>query len=374
MKYASSLLTLSFCLLVTVSSGCGQTEAVKEITETRSLDKPLNVPANITSAQRFGMRMASNPSPSQHSLPFTYEVPEGWTEAPANSLRLINLVPAGDPRAECYVTILPGDGGGVNANINRWREQMSLEPYTEEEFAALPKRTLLGVEAVYVEFEGLYTGMSGDQSEPNYKLAGLILPLNNSGMFIKMLGPKDVIDKEMARFEAFCSSFAIRQEAATAQPAAAAGSGGHVHQDGLELAWSAPEGWNKAADRPMRAVTFALGENSSTECYVSVFPGDAGGLVSNINRWARQIGAEPLNEPAVAELPVVTIMGAAAPMVEFSGSFSDNMSGLEVADATLLGAIAEHAGHSIFVKLVGPAEEVAKQKVRFVAFCESIGH
>jgi hypothetical protein len=317
--------------------------------------------------------MASNPAPAQSELPFTYDVPEGWTEAPANSMRIVNLVPGGDPRAECYLTVLPGGGGGVEANVNRWRNQMSLEPYTSEEFAALPKKTLLGMDAVYVEFDGVYQGMSGDQNEPDFTMAGIVLPLNDRGVFVKMLGPRDVIAREMGRFDAFCASLTIRQPAAHAQTAASSG-GGHVHEDGLDLTWTAPDGWDQSPDRPMRAVTFTMGENGATECYVSVFPGDAGGLVSNINRWAQQIGADPLSEPAIAELPVVTIMGGQAPLLEFTGAFSDSMSGTEIADATLLGAIGEHAGYSIFVKLVGPAADVAQQKERFVAFCESIGH
>ncbi len=372
MKFLTPSYGVVLCLTAILLTHCGGSVAVKEITETRTIEGPVAVPANLTSAQRFGMRTAATPA-AQDGLPFTYDVPDGWTTAPANSMRLINLVPAGDPRAECYVTILPGEGGGVDANVNRWRNQMSLEPYTNEELEALPKRELLGAEAIYVEFEGLYTGMSGDQSEPDYKLLGLILPLNNSGMFIKMLGPRDLIEQESGNFDAFCASFRIRQNAA-APPASTPSDGGHSHPDGLEVTWTAPEGWNQTADRPMRAVTFTMGENDSTECYVSVFPGDAGGLVPNINRWARQIGAEPLTEPMIAEMPTVTIMGSPAPLVEFSGSFSDSMSGIEVDDATLLGAIGEHAGHSIFVKMVGPAADVAAQKERFVAFCESITH
>jgi len=353
--------------------GCEKNAVVKEITETRTVQGPVPIPAGVTTAQRFGMRTASNPAASQNELPFTYDVPEGWTEAPANPMRLVNLVPAGDPRAECYLTVLPGGGGGAEANVNRWRHQMSLDPYTAEEFAALPRKSLLGMDAVYVEFEGTYTGMSGDQNEAGFKLAGLILPLNDRGVFVKMLGPKAVVNEELDAFDAFCQSLTIRPPEAPPETAPTSSSG-HVHQDGLELTWDAPEGWTQAPDRPMRAVTFTMGEDGTTECYVSVFPGDAGGLLSNLNRWARQIGVEPLSEPVIAELPTVTIMSAQAPMVEFSGTFSDSMSGIEIANATLLGVIAEHAGHSIFVKLVGPASDVAQQKERFVTFCESIGH
>lgn len=373
MKFLAFSFGVVLCLSILLLSGCDRADSVKEISETRLVDEPVTVPANLTSAQRFGLQTASASSSTQEELPFTYDVPEGWVAAPANSMRLVNLVPGGDTRAECYVTILPGAGGGVEANVNRWRKQMSLEPYTEQELAALPRRELLGAEAIYVEFDGVYRGMSGDQNEPDFKLLGLILPLNNSGLFIKMLGPKELIDQESSRFNAFCASFKIRQ-GSTTQSTSPPMEDTHTHPDGLELQWTAPEEWTQAADRPMRVVTFNTGADGSTECYVSIFPGDAGGLVPNLNRWARQIGADPFTEPVIAELPTVTVMGTPAPIVELSGPFSDSMSGIEIADATLLGVIAEHAGHSIFIKLVGPAADVAAQKARFVAFCESITH
>ncbi len=352
---------------------CGQDATVQEITETRTADHTAPIPAGLTSAQRFGVRMAANPAPSESQLPFTWDVPQGWIEAPANSMRLVNLVPAGDNRAECYLTVLPGGGGGIAANVNRWRKQMSLEPYSPEELTSLPKRPLLGQEAIYVEFEGMYKGMRGDRNEPGYKLAGLILPLNDQGLFVKLLGPKDVVDREMAHFTDFCSSLTIRRSAA-APPPAMSGSGGGNSSDGLGLHWTAPDGWKQGPDRPMRAVTFTMGANDATECYVSVLAGDGGGLVSNINRWARQIGAEPLTEAAVADLPVVDVLGAKAPVVEFTGAFNDTMSGNHVDDATLLGVVAQHAGHAIFIKLVGPSNDVARQKAQFLAFCQSIEH
>ncbi|MCC6699209.1 MAG: hypothetical protein IT365_26530 [Candidatus Hydrogenedentes bacterium] len=362
---------LALSMLPALILSCGQGNSVQVIEETRQLDRAPAPPTAVSSAERFGMRTPAAPAVAGSSaLPFEWSVPEGWTEAPSSQMRLVNLVPGGDSRAECYLTVLPGSGGGVEANVNRWRNQMSLEPLSAEEFAALPKKPLLGEEAVYVEFDGVYKGMSGDQNQPDFKMVGLILGVRDSGVFVKMLGPKDLIDKELGRFHEFCESLKIKQAGTPAGSASEA----HNHSEELALQWTAPEDWTKSPDRPMRAVTFTMGADGETECYVSVFPGDTGGLEANINRWAGQMGAATLDEAAIASLPKVSVLGEPAPLVEFSGHFTDTMNGTEIADGHLLGVVATHGGQSIFIKLVGPAAEVAAQKEKFIAFCESLRH
>ena len=363
---------LATCVLPVFTLSCGQGTSVKVIEETRQLERAPAPPATaVSSAERFGMGASAKPAVSgPATLPFAWSVPEGWTEAPSSQMRLVNLVPGGDPRAECYLTVLPGSGGGVEANVNRWRNQMSLEPLSSEEFAALPKKPLLGEEAVYVEFDGVYKGMSGDQNQPDFKMVGLILGVNDSGVFVKMYGPKDLIDRELAHFNVFCDSLKIKQTEAPAQGSSEV----HNHSEGLVLQWTAPEDWKKSPDRPMRAVTYTMGTEGKTQCYVSVFPGNTGGLAANINRWAGQMGAATLDDAAIAALPAVTVLGQPAPLVEFAGHFTDTMNGTEIADGLLLGVVATHGDQSIFVKLVGPAAGVAAQKDEFIAFCESLRH
>src|SRR5262249_40690514 len=52
-----------------------------------------------------------------------WQTPAGWTEKPAAAFREVNLLVAGDPRAECYLATLAGDAGGLESNLNRWRSQ-----------------------------------------------------------------------------------------------------------------------------------------------------------------------------------------------------------------------------------------------------------
>lgn len=137
------------------------------------------------------------------------------------------------------------------------------------------------------------------------------------------------------------------------------------------LTWQAPEGWRQAAERPGRMVTFHIGPDDTTECYVTALAGDAGGVRANIDRWCRQMGAAPLQPEQFAALEVVRILGVDAPVVEVRGGYQ-GMSGEQVADAELIGAVAPLEERTLFVKLVGPREVVAGQRDAFLAFCKSL--
>lgn len=371
--------SVPLCGITVVLTACGKPAALQKISEVRELAAPRPAPpANATTAERLGFRMAAAGSPD---LPFEWDVPAGWTEEPRTQMRLINLRPAGDPNAECYFSLLRDDGGGVAANVNRWRAQMSLEPLSEEAVARLPKKRLLGGEdAVYVEFDGTYTGMGGDEPRPDYRMAGLILPVGNSTVFIKMVGPRAVLEPEMGRFHEFCASLRMKQtpqmaasapqEAVPVSPAAAAPPTATV-QGGAKLSWTAPEGWTRAPDRTMREVTFTAGASGQVECYVSVLGQTGGGIEANINRWAGQMGVEALDAGAIEALPRITLLGRPAPLVEFVGRYTD-MTGRQYEGYMMLGAIGQWGDQAVFIKMVGPETEVRDHKTRFVAFCESL--
>ncbi|MBX7258748.1 MAG: hypothetical protein K1Y02_20470 [Candidatus Hydrogenedentes bacterium] len=364
----AGVLSLSL-VLTAIPLACDRGGGVKPITEVRQLETPRTAPpATLTSAQRFGFSRPASSTPRQ--APFTYTVPQGWTEQSPDQIRMINLRPAGDAKTECYVSVL---GGGVDANVNRWRKQMSLPDFTAEELAALVKKPLLGESATYVEFEGSYVGMGSDP-QPDYKLLGMVLPVGGNAVFIKMVGPKSVVEAEKAGFDAFCASLQMRVEGedTASAPAQAASSETASGAEGNEsFTWSSPGGWRKSADKPMRIVTYTGGLDGEVECYASVFPDNAGGVEANVNRWAKQINHTPMTAEEIAALPKITMLGQEASLLELEGDFSDSMSGKQIQGAVLFGVIARVPEGSLFVKMVGPASAARAQKQNFLAFCQS---
>lgn len=64
-------------------------------------------------------------------------------------------------------------------------------------------------------------------------------------------------------------------------------------EQGPRLVYAVPKGWKESAEpRPMRLATLVTPER--TEVVVTVFGGDVGGNLANINRWRAQVGLDPI--------------------------------------------------------------------------------
>ena len=64
-------------------------------------------------------------------------MPAGWQEVPAAQFLLAeySIAGANGAKAEVNVAQLSGDGGGLLANVNRWRGQIGLDPVDENGLA-----------------------------------------------------------------------------------------------------------------------------------------------------------------------------------------------------------------------------------------------
>ena len=67
-------------------------------------------------------------------------------------------------------------------------------------------------------------------------------------------------------------------------------------QERSGMHWSVPPEWRREpGNRSMRVATFTIGnENQRIEVAVSAFPGTAGGILANVNRWRAQLGLNAL--------------------------------------------------------------------------------
>ena len=318
-----------------------------------------------------------NPDIASH---VAWTCPPGWTEMPTSQMRVANFRPAGDPKAECYLTLLGGEAGGLGANVNRWRAQLALPALDAAGIDALPKMQFLGQEAVLLEANGTWTGMNGMESTPGWGLTGLLLVDPNGSAFLKMTGPAKVLADEREHFLALAKSFrpaqpadakaaspAVPSEAPAKPPAGNAippeAANGSSSKEGSKdgFAWTLPEGWRRAPDKPMRAATFFTGPGETLECYIAVFPGDTGGLLANVNRWRGQLDLPPLADSDVAKLESIPMLGRQAVLVEGEGKGSQ-----------LVGAACPGQDRSVFVKMSGPPDLVKAQRAAFLAFCRSL--
>jgi hypothetical protein len=110
--------------------------------------------------------------------------------------------------------VLPLDvarwGRGTAANVNRWRKQMGQPDLTEDEVNALPKRVLMGIEGVLVDLTGAYTNVGATEAAPEQRLLGVVAALGEVGLFVKMVGPKEVVAANQTQFDQFVASLRLR--------------------------------------------------------------------------------------------------------------------------------------------------------------------
>ena len=68
------------------------------------------------------------------SIPFKWDAPAYWIPSSKSSMRVASyLIPTSNGSADLSVIYLNGDGGGIPANVNRWREQLGLSKLSDEE-------------------------------------------------------------------------------------------------------------------------------------------------------------------------------------------------------------------------------------------------
>jgi len=197
---------LALLAAASVLVSCGDSTAPKSVTSTRRVvSDAVGAPEGSTSAARFGMAGADKAHSTESE--FRWEVPTGWTTAPARAMRVVTFTAGPEGAVECYVSVLRGDAGGLAANVNRWRRQMGQEALSEEAIAALPKIPVLGRECPLVEVSGDFTGMD-QTTQAGAALLGLVCELPENALFVKMTGPSAAVAAERERFEAFCQSLA----------------------------------------------------------------------------------------------------------------------------------------------------------------------
>lgn len=215
--------SLSAFGLALVLAGCGGPERI-EITETRALQPSEQKPKLDAKVEdRFAVAKMFAGVPTQDTRPvepsqgrsgaqaqLAWDTPEGWTDAGRTEMREANLKIGENGEGECYVMRA---GGSLEANVNRWRDQMGMAPATAEELSALPTRELFGIPAYVVDLKGDFKGMGETEAMKDYRMLGLILPVGNTGqsLFVKMVGPQQLLGDNESNFYAFCDSLRVEQ-------------------------------------------------------------------------------------------------------------------------------------------------------------------
>ena len=118
-----------------------------------------------------------------------WDVPADWKEVPGGQFLVARFTIAGDGQASVNVSSSAGDGGGLAANVNRWRKQIGLGELTGNEVAQTVK-TIGPV--TFVEMRG-----------QEASLVGAIVLQPGQAWFYKLMGDAPVITAQQEAFVKF---------------------------------------------------------------------------------------------------------------------------------------------------------------------------
>lgn len=141
-----------------------------------------------------------------------FPTPEGWKQQPpANAMRVAQYVlpkAEGDAvDADVVITRFPGDGGGVDANVDRWEGQFAAEG---RKVAARETVTVGDREVTFVDVSGRFrggmpgAGVTADQA--GWRMLGAVVTDPEGYYFVKALGPERTVARWRDSFVAFVKS------------------------------------------------------------------------------------------------------------------------------------------------------------------------
>lgn len=164
------------------------------------------------------------PLPSSHpplsdAKPLVFQVPEGWVkETPSMPMRReqYRLPKKGADTADATVTVsvlAPGDGGGVEGNLQRWAG-MFAQPDGSSSRAAMKQTShkLGDINVIDVDITGTYTvdetamGGSKKYNEPNWRMLLGWVQAPSGNYYIKVVGPAGTVAAWESSFRQYVDS------------------------------------------------------------------------------------------------------------------------------------------------------------------------
>ena len=284
-----------------------------------------------------------------------WQAPEDWK--PEKAGQFVTAAYALPSGGRVTVSKLGGDGGGLAANINRWRGQLGFKPLADKEVSGQPLKIADSAEEMLLF--NLTSASSADDAEGI--LAG-VLPLKTETWYFKFSGPVGVLRKTEGVFAEFLRSVRIAGgEKST--PAAAPSSVKKVHV-------TPPDGWTPSEGSSMRAASFSIVGPDGTTADVSVvpIPGDAGSVLDNVNRWRSQLQLAPL---ASADDPALGKKSESAAGEIFVSHMTSTEAILNGKKAVIASAILKRPGTTWFFKINGEASLVEANLGKFDSFVRS---
>jgi hypothetical protein len=138
--------------------------------------------------------MAGSAVPTASGTGLTWTAPAAWTPKALGAMRKGSFsIKTEGGEADLSITAFPGATGGLEANLNRWRGQVGLDPLSPQEvIAAAEKFESNGLPFTVVDYAG-----------KGNRLVGAVVPYGGNSWFFKLMGPDAIVASQKAGFIEF---------------------------------------------------------------------------------------------------------------------------------------------------------------------------
>ncbi|MFL5339355.1 MAG: hypothetical protein ACJ8F7_04230 [Gemmataceae bacterium] len=160
---------------------------------------------------------ADNTGPTTEIAGLKSKVPATWKQQEAREPRVYHFIlpKTGDEKydAELMVFHFPGGGGGVKANVDRWKGMVTPpEGKKIDDVTKVDEFKVGDVKVTTVDVAGTYlhkkTPMdaTGEKRE-NYRLIGVVFEGANDTYFMRLVGPAKTIEANKKGFDGWLKNF-----------------------------------------------------------------------------------------------------------------------------------------------------------------------
>ena len=181
-----------FCLYVFVLGSCDSESYIRTYRlPKKSNDVPVQVKRNIE---------ASKINEKSRNFTLKWKKPDGWEQFDGHAMRMASFyVPHSAGKGELSITEFSGMSGGIQANINRWRGQISLPPESIE--------SILKASSSFDSKLGDFLFFELVNEKSNQGILASIFELTNRTVFVKLSIDQLALVEAKEDFLTFSKSF-----------------------------------------------------------------------------------------------------------------------------------------------------------------------
>jgi hypothetical protein len=143
-----------------------------------------------------------NANPNVNSI---WTIPAGWKSVTPSSTMLFAqfLIQDGDAKAEVNISQLAGEGGGLLANVNRWRGQLGLPQVAQEDDFS---KMVSSVDSANGQIQIVDMNGTNAKTGQPARLVGAVVPQNGQSWFYKLMGDEKIVAAQKEAFIKFIQS------------------------------------------------------------------------------------------------------------------------------------------------------------------------